>query len=98
MAEDFTRKDFIRYLDEIIGRHKLIKEDPEVQKRLEILFEQEIDFYSFLLTLEFEKTPSGETTFGKKVAQDTNMSFKMWVGKIFEKFNSIIGKLIVPLP
>lgn len=86
--------DFLKYLDKMISNLKLIKEDKEVQNRLKELLELEIDFNTFLLALEYEKTPSEKISFGEKTESKLNIKWKDWVGKIFKKLNSLLGSLI----
>ena len=78
-GDDFIkdyRGKFIRDLDNLIGKIKLMNRDPEVQVRLKELAEQEIDLYSFLLALEFEETPIEKITFREKAETKTKTKEK----------------------
>ena len=72
--------------------------DKDVQDKLKELLELEIDFHSFLLGLEKEKTPREHMEFGQKALQRLKIDWKDWIKEIVKKLNSLIFKLITPSP
>lgn len=75
---------------------ELVLTDKEVQERFEKLMLKEIDFYEYLSNLEKQVAKGREITFADLTYTKTGHSWKDWIGKIFNKVNSLLKSLILP--
>lgn len=79
----------------MIERIALMQHDKEVPGHLKLLLDKDIYLYSFLLALESEKAPLHEITLREEVEAKAKMRWPDWIQKVFEKVNSLIGKLLL---
>ena len=96
--ENYIKNDterLMKIFDERQNLLTLILEKKNVREKLERLLEREIELEEYLLSLEKKTTPSKkDLTFDSLTEKKLKIPWKEWVGKIFEKVNSILSSLI----